>query len=80
MATHVDIDDYRRYEETFSDLLDVTNASEKVRLVLGAFKKDLEEESVKNNKQWCQEIWQNNEKRLVQIKCDVAVILKDAGL
>lgn len=56
MATHVDIYDYRRYEETFSDLLDVTNASEKVRLVLGAFKKDLEEESVKNNKQWCQEI------------------------
>lgn len=27
---HVDIYDYRRYEETFSDLPDVINASEKV--------------------------------------------------
>lgn len=56
VATHVDIYGYRRYEETFSDLPDITNASEKACLVLGAFKKDLEEESVKNNKQWCQEI------------------------
>lgn len=46
MDIPVDIYDHRRCEKTFSDLAEIINASEKVScLVLGAFRKDLEESS-----------------------------------